>query len=141
MIRRWFLRLAQYSWFLVVRLLLHPSPLFPIIFLLTHDPTGNTYFIENISQRNARLFFTQARKTINNEEETLIALQNRAKRRASRSRRSESEARGESVEGRRGESGSVGPLHGVLRDPEEEEEEEGEGEETPRVKKKKKAKA
>ncbi|KAF6763600.1 Mif2/CENP-C like-domain-containing protein [Ephemerocybe angulata] len=41
---------------------------------------GNTYFIENISQRDARLFFTQARKTMNDEDERMIALANRPKK-------------------------------------------------------------
>ncbi|KAF5309100.1 hypothetical protein D9611_014783 [Ephemerocybe angulata] len=40
----------------------------------------NTYFIENISQRDARLFFTQARKTMNDEDERMIALANRPKK-------------------------------------------------------------
>lgn len=31
--------------------------------------SGNTYFIENISQRNAKLFFTQARKIAPSEDE------------------------------------------------------------------------
>ncbi|KAF5313505.1 hypothetical protein D9611_008548 [Ephemerocybe angulata] len=43
-------------------------------------PRGNTYFIENISQRDARLFFTQARKTMNDEDERMIALANRPKK-------------------------------------------------------------
>jgi len=32
-------------------------------------PRGNTYLIENISNRDAKLFFTQARKVVMNEEE------------------------------------------------------------------------
>ncbi|KAJ2930701.1 hypothetical protein H1R20_g6395, partial [Candolleomyces eurysporus] len=48
-------------------------------------PRGNTYFIENISQRDAKLFFTQARKTLNDEDERQIALANQQKKKAHRS--------------------------------------------------------
>ncbi|RXW20277.1 hypothetical protein EST38_g5573 [Candolleomyces aberdarensis] len=37
-------------------------------------PRGNTYSIENISQRDAKLFFTQARKTMNDTGECLTGL-------------------------------------------------------------------
>ena len=36
---------------------------------LTIRPIGNTYFIENICERDAKLFFTQARKVAMNREE------------------------------------------------------------------------
>ena len=48
-------------------------------------PRGNTYFIENISNRDAKLFFTQARKTLPDETERAIALANRQKRKSQRS--------------------------------------------------------
>lgn len=47
----------------------------PLLICLQHAisdvpcPLGNTYLIENISDRNARLFFTQARKVAMNDEE------------------------------------------------------------------------
>jgi len=39
--------------------------------LTPHKHTGNTYFIENIGDRNAKLFFTQARKVALEEEEEM----------------------------------------------------------------------
>ncbi|RXW13293.1 hypothetical protein EST38_g12561 [Candolleomyces aberdarensis] len=39
-------------------------------------PRGNLYSIENVSQRDAKLFFTQARKMMNRDDEELIALAN-----------------------------------------------------------------
>jgi centromere protein C len=39
------------------------------------------YFIENIGQRDAKIFFTQARKTMNDDDERLIALANRDRKR------------------------------------------------------------
>lgn len=48
---------------LEVRFLLLPLPFLHLSFKsLFLRSTGNTYFIENISTRDARLFFTQARK-------------------------------------------------------------------------------
>ncbi|TEB18934.1 hypothetical protein FA13DRAFT_1744891 [Coprinellus micaceus] len=44
-------------------------------------PRGNMYFIENIGQRDAKIFFTQARKTMNDDDERLIALANRDRKR------------------------------------------------------------
>jgi centromere protein C len=37
--------------------------------LLIRPKLGNTYFIENISERDAKLFFTQARKIAPSDEE------------------------------------------------------------------------
>ncbi|TFK23463.1 hypothetical protein FA15DRAFT_670483 [Coprinopsis marcescibilis] len=48
-------------------------------------PRGNTYFIENISHRDAKLFFTQARKMMNDDEERAVAINNQQKRKARRS--------------------------------------------------------
>ncbi|KAJ2928141.1 hypothetical protein H1R20_g8954, partial [Candolleomyces eurysporus] len=50
-------------------LILAPGSMFMV-------PRGNTYSIENISQRNARLLFTQARKTMEDADECIIAQQN-----------------------------------------------------------------
>jgi centromere protein C len=35
-------------------------------------PIGNTYFIENICERDAKLFFTQARKVAMSKEELAV---------------------------------------------------------------------
>ena len=40
---------------------------------LSYSFSGNNYYLENISQRPARLFFAQARKIVAGEDETQVA--------------------------------------------------------------------
>lgn len=70
-------------WYLEVRYRLSTTRFTSRILIIS--PTGNTYFIENISQRDAKLFFTQARKTLNDEDERMVALANRQKKKPQRS--------------------------------------------------------
>ncbi|KAF9488492.1 hypothetical protein BDN71DRAFT_1403185 [Pleurotus eryngii] len=51
-----------------INLRIHNSSLILATGAMFMVPRGNTYFIENISQRDVRLFFTQARKLIDDEE-------------------------------------------------------------------------
>ncbi|KAH6902392.1 Mif2/CENP-C like-domain-containing protein [Coprinopsis sp. MPI-PUGE-AT-0042] len=58
---------------------IHETPLVIAAGGMFMIPRGNTYSIENISQSDARLFFTQTRKMRNDHEEEAVVLRRKQK--------------------------------------------------------------